>query len=348
MSQKINIFLTGATGYIGGAVLVRLLEHPSSSTFNITALVRNADKAAKLKDLGVNAVFGSLSDLGLLEELASQADFIFSTADSDNLPAVQAMLRGSKQRHQETGVLPAFIHTSGTGTFADSAKGAYASEVIYEDDNVEKIEAMPPTQIHRNVDLEIAEADKAGYVRTYIVLPATIWGLAKGKLVDLGIQNPHSLQIPILIRAALLRGQAGVVGEGKNVWTAANIEEVGDLYIVLFNAILSDPVGTPHGREGYYFGENGEYTSFEVSKAIGQALFYTGKSKIAEYNSFTEEELPKYFGPYYFLHAANTRCRAKRARALGWKPQLTTADMLASITEEIVAITSENSVFKYK
>jgi hypothetical protein len=64
-----------------------------------------------------------------------------------------------------------------------------------------------------------------GYVKSYIILPSTIYGLATGKLVDIGVQNRHSVQIPFLINASLARGQAGMVGEGKNVWPNVNIEE---------------------------------------------------------------------------------------------------------------------------
>ena len=62
-------------------------------------------------------------------------------------------------------------------------------------------------------------------MRTYIVLPPTIYGIATGKLYDLGISNPHSIQIPIAIRAALDRGQGGVVGEGKNIWPHVEVNE---------------------------------------------------------------------------------------------------------------------------
>ena len=60
---------------------------------------------------------------------------------------------------------------------------------------------------------------------TYIILPSTIYGIATGKLVDLGVQHSHSHQLPGLIKAALARGQAGMVGEGKNIWPNVNIEE---------------------------------------------------------------------------------------------------------------------------
>jgi uncharacterized protein YbjT (DUF2867 family) len=66
------------TGYIGGSVVARLLEHHDSNTFEITALVRSAEKATKIKTLGIGTTVGSYSDLDKLEKLTSEADVIFS------------------------------------------------------------------------------------------------------------------------------------------------------------------------------------------------------------------------------------------------------------------------------
>lgn len=65
----------------------------------------------------------------------------------------------------------------------------------------------------------------SGYVKVYIILPSTIYGIASGVLVETGIQNPHSVQVPGLIQIALSRGRAGMVGAGKNVWPNVDIEE---------------------------------------------------------------------------------------------------------------------------
>jgi hypothetical protein len=89
--------------------------------------------------------------------------------------------------------------------------------------------------------LELVQADKEGeffllalhpppdsvpgYVKTYIVLPSSIYGLATGPLVDAGIQNPSSIQIPWTIGAALDRGQVGMVGPGKNIWPNVHIDD---------------------------------------------------------------------------------------------------------------------------
>ncbi|KAG6808428.1 hypothetical protein H0H87_012940, partial [Tephrocybe sp. NHM501043] len=146
-------------------------------------------------------------------------------ADSDYLPAIQAILRGLKTRYKNTGNGPSLIHLSGTGVLADNALGQYSSDTIYDDANPEQIKTLPITQIHRWVDVELDAADAEGYVKTYIVLPSTVYGIASNPFVDAGIQNPRSIQVPRLLNAALARGQGGLVGAGKNLWNDVSIDD---------------------------------------------------------------------------------------------------------------------------
>ncbi|KAJ7701214.1 hypothetical protein B0H17DRAFT_1046230 [Mycena rosella] len=336
---KTNFFLTGATGYIGGAVLTRFLAHPHADTFHFTVLVRDPKKAAKFEELGIHAVVGSHSDAHLVEKLASEADVVIATADCDDLGAAQATLEGLRKRHA-LGSLPIFINTSGTGVLADDAKGMHVTDTIYDDSDADQIETLAPTQMHRNVDLAITQADVEGYVKTYIILPSTIYGIASGRFVDMGIQNPHSIQIPALISASLDRGQAGMVGEGKNLWPNVEIHELADLYVQLYDAIVADDT-TGHGRRGFYFGASGEHSLYDVGKAVGAALVALGKSKSAEPTTFTQEELGKYFQGSAYL-GSNSRCRATRSHSVGWKPVKTTSDMLASIQPEMEAMIKRN------
>jgi len=338
MSSKTHIFITGATGFIGGAVLERLLGHPKRDTFVITALVRSVDKAKTLNTLGVNTVVASLSDLDKLTEHASASNVIINTADADHLEAVKAILRGLKLRHDKTGEVPIYIHTSGTGVLAEDARGLRDTDIVYVDTNPEQIESLPDTAPHRPVDLEIVSADKEGYVRTYIVLPPTVYGIATGKLRDLGISNPHSIQIPIAIKASLDRGQGGVIGEGKNIWAHVEIHELAEFFEILLDASLSSP-NTPHGRLGYYFAENGEYKLYDLAKAYSQVLYDLGKGTSPHPTSFTAEEAQKYFGGPWL--GSNARCKAERARALGWKPTKTTKDLLESVRSEVEAIIAQ-------
>lgn len=66
-------------GYIGGTVFSRLQIQPDHSLYEITALLRSAEKAEKLKKLGYTAVVGSHDDETLVQSLASQSDIVIST-----------------------------------------------------------------------------------------------------------------------------------------------------------------------------------------------------------------------------------------------------------------------------
>ena len=107
--------------------------------------------------------------------------------------------------------------------------------------------------------------------------------------------NPISIQVPLLIKAAIGRGQAGMVGKGHAYWPDVHIDDQADLYIILFDAILRDPEAVDHGLNGYYFGENGEHSWLQLSQAIGNALVELGAQKNPEPTAFTEPELLKYF-----------------------------------------------------
>ncbi|KAJ8585975.1 NAD(P)-binding protein [Rhizopogon salebrosus TDB-379] len=337
-SETTRIFVTGATGYVGGTVLSALLAHPNSDTFDITALIRSAQKAPSFNSVGVKTVIGSNSDFDTLTSLASEADVVVTAADVDDVNAAKAILRGLKKQHEKTGKVPILIHTSGTGILMDQADGNFIADEIYSDLDIPKIESLPKTQPHREVDLAVVAADEEGYARTYIILPSTIYGIANTLLTSLGVQNPYSIQIPLVIKAGLAREQGGVVGKGLNVWPSIHIDDIATLYTTIFDTARKGPDATGHGRQGYYFGENGEYSVGELSQAIAKLLYETRLGRSPEANVFTDDELTKYFGGRWL--GTNSRARAERARLIGWNPTHDVNSLYASLKpelEEIVA-----------
>jgi hypothetical protein len=91
-----------------------------------------------------------------------------------------------------------------------------------------------------------------------------------------------------------------------------------------------------HGREGFYFGENGEHSLYQIGQAICQSLVQLDHGSSDTPTAFSKEELDKYFGGSDYL-GSNSRARADRSRSIGWKPTKTTEDMLASIKAEVLA-----------
>ncbi|GIF24038.1 hypothetical protein Ate02nite_67680 [Paractinoplanes tereljensis] len=67
-----NIFLTGATGYLGSAVLPALL----AAGHSVTALVRDPSRRVE----GAAPVVGSIDDHDLVRRLAAEADAVIATA----------------------------------------------------------------------------------------------------------------------------------------------------------------------------------------------------------------------------------------------------------------------------
>jgi len=58
-----------------------------------------------------------------------------------------------------------------------------------------------------------------------------------------------------------------------------------------------------------------------------------GKGKTLEPTPYTEEEYRR--EPVSMFFGTNSRCRGDRSRSIGWKPVMTTKDMLASIKPEV-------------
>ena len=71
-----HIFVTGATGWVGSAVVEDLL----AAGHQVTGLARSADKAASLAAAGAKIIQATLDDLDTLRSVASTVDAVIHTA----------------------------------------------------------------------------------------------------------------------------------------------------------------------------------------------------------------------------------------------------------------------------
>ncbi|KAG9317984.1 hypothetical protein JVU11DRAFT_43 [Chiua virens] len=282
---------------------------------------------AAFESTGVKTLIGSYDDHALLEKQASLSDVIIASADADNAEACAAILRGLKKRYEATGKAPILIHTSGTAIIMDDTQGNYETETVWDDTDVAKLDTIPNTQLHRNVDTLILTADREGYVKTYFVLPSTIYGFATGTFVDLGVQNKRSIQLPLVVSACSARKRGGYVGKGLNAWPDVHIDDIADLYIVLYDAILEGKAG--HGREGFYFGENGHYLFKDAGAKIGEVLYELGVSETSEPSPFTDEDYKQ------FPMERTVDARQPELVHLDGSPSTPTEDMMKSLKGEV-------------
>lgn len=130
-----------------------------------------------------------------------------------------------------------------------------------------------------------------GYIKSYIILPSTIWGIASGRMVDAKFQNPHSQQVPSLIKFAYARRAAGYVGAGMNVWPHISIDDgkrkriilrqcsfdlsfiaVSNLYVEIYRQVIHESNEVPHGPSGFFNAENGKYQYKDLAQYIANAL----------------------------------------------------------------------------
>lgn len=131
-----------------------------------------------------------------------------------------------------------------------------------------------------------------GYVKTCIILPGLVYGIAKTPLVSLGIQNPRSQQIPAAINAGIDRYQGGVIGKGMNIWSHVYIEDLACLYMHIFDAAVNS-CRLYVGRNGVYFAENGECRVGDIFHAVARELSVRGCGANRP-TVFTRAETEKY------------------------------------------------------
>jgi nucleoside-diphosphate-sugar epimerase len=284
----VKIFITGATGYIGGS----LAEALGRAGHAVSGLVRSAAGAAALEQSGVTPVRGTLDDAEVLASAARDADVTVNAADASHRAAAEAMLEAL------VGTGKAFIHTSGSSIVGTRARGERVEQVFDEDT---PFTPSPARAARVAIDKMVRGSAEKG-VRAMVIAPALIYGRGRGL-------NPHSIQVPWLIALAKKYGVARHIGSGENRWSNVHINDLVKLYLL---AIDQAPAGA------FYFAENGENSMREVCEAISRMLGYGGRTE-----SMTVEEAAAVWGdgPANDTMGSNSRVRAKRARAeLGWRP----------------------------
>jgi nucleoside-diphosphate-sugar epimerase len=286
-----TIFLTGATGYIGGSVAVQLIR----SGYRVRGLVRNAENARRVEEHGIEPVLGSLEDGAQLTREARASDGVINTASADHPGAVRALIAGLE------GSSKLLLHTSGSSVIGDDVRGSRRSEVIFDEET--PFVVAPDKQARHAVDLEVLGSAEHG-IRSAVICPSLIYGVGSGV-------NRDSVQIPFLAKNALAQGVVQLVGEGLNVWSNVHIDDVAALYV---KVVERAPAGA------FYFAENGEASFGDIGTALATRLHLRGVEALAPETAAERWGRAK----AYFSLGSNSRVRGLRARReLGWSPRHT-------------------------
>ena len=285
-----NVFVTGAAGFIGGSIATGLVQ----AGHNVTGLVRSAEQVDELKALDMNAVIGTLDDSQLLAQQARAADAVINAASSDHRGAVAALLdalRGSNK---------VFLHTSGSSIVGDASGGKSSDDIYYEDNlpepTVDKADRVA-------IDNLVLAAAQDG-VNSAVICNTLIYGHSLGV-------NRDSVQLPRLLKQARKNGVVRHVGTGQNIWSNVHIEDVVALYQL---ALTKNVPGT------FYFVDSGEASFIDMTTAMAEAL------NLDEPQDWPLQDAEAEWGyemANYGL-GSNSRVRGKHARdLLGWTPKRT-------------------------
>ena len=277
-----RIFVTGATGFVGSAIVKELI----GAGHKVLGLARSEQAAKNLAAAGAEVHRGSLEDLESLRSGAITSDGVVHTAfihDFNNYaPAAEA----DRRAIDALGVALAgsdrpLIVTS--GTLVAQAQGPLATEE----------DPVNPSFPRKSEDAALATVSRG--VRAAVVrLPPSVHG-----------EGDHGF-VPRLIELAREKGVSAYVGDGTNRWPAVHRLDAARLYRLVLEK------GTAGAR---YHGVADEGVPVrEIAEVLGRQLNLPVVSK-------SREEAAEHFGWIGHFFGMNGPASSVQTRErLGWRP----------------------------
>lgn len=279
-----QVFLTGASGWIGSLIARELL----AAGHTVVGLVRSAEKGAALASAGGTPLVGSLGDLDVLRQGTAEADGIIHTAFGLDFSRIGELAAEDRTAIETFGnvfagstrpiiVTDGFLHLT----------GAMATET----DRPEVIPAFP----RASQQTAFALADRGMNV-SVVRNPRSVHG--KGET--------HGF-IPMLAAAARDKGVSAYVGDGANLWPAVHRQDAARVYRLALERGARGEAYHAVGEEGVPYRE--------IAEAIGRQLGLPAKS-------LTQEEAEAHFGPLAMWIANNgPASNAWTKNTLDWTPE---------------------------
>jgi nucleoside-diphosphate-sugar epimerase len=247
-----RIFVTGASGWIGSAVVPELIN----AGHQVLGLARSDAAAEAVAGLGAEVLRGDLGDTDVLRGGALDSDGVIHLAFV--VPSVTEAATRTDAAAIET--FAATLAGSGKPMLISGATIVTPGRPSTERD--ELIPRGPVAARIRNMQAALAAAERS--VRACLVmLPRSVHG-----------QGERHGFVPQLIAMARAKGVSGYIGDGATRWPAVHVKDAARLYRLAVEQAPAGAVLNAVGEEGI--------PVREVAEAIGRSLNVPAKSLSAE------------------------------------------------------------------
>ncbi|WP_149263477.1 SDR family oxidoreductase [Actinomadura sp. K4S16] len=243
-----RVFVTGASGWIGSALLPELI----GAGHQVIGLARSDSSAAKLAAAGVEVRRGTLDDLDALREGAEAADGVVHLAFKHDLAFTGGFQEAAEaDRRAVEAFGGALAGTDKPFVLASGLLGLAPGRVATEEDGREPVEGEGVQA--RQATAQLALSFAARGVRSSIVrLPPTVHGDG-----DPGF-------VAVLVGIAREKGVSGHIGDGANRWPAGHVSDAARLFRL---ALEKAPAGS-----ALHANDDEGVSLRDVSEVIGRRL----------------------------------------------------------------------------